>query len=149
MMPFMYQPATMVWPSIETKLKAKAETAGTPASATDVLQATRDSVRAIMMIRAYRMRGHLHAKLDPLGIAAPVEDYKELSPEAYGFTEADFDRKIFIDNVLGLEFATIQSSLALREVKTSSRIAIPKGSVTNVQYRVFSDDCTNSSSIEC
>ena len=45
------------------------------------IQATRDSVRAIMMIRAYRMRGHLHANLDPLGIAKPLEDYNELSPE--------------------------------------------------------------------
>ena len=44
------------------------------------MQATRDSVRAIMMIRAYRMRGHLHANLDPLGIAKPLEDYNELSP---------------------------------------------------------------------
>jgi 2-oxoglutarate dehydrogenase E1 component len=49
---------------------------GAPINQADVKQATRDSVRAIMMIRAYRMRGHLHAKLDPLGIAAPVEDYQ-------------------------------------------------------------------------
>ena len=81
------------------------------ASEADVQQATRDSVRAIMMIRAYRMRGHLHAKLDPLGIAKPLEDYNELSPEAYGFTEADYDRPIFIDNVLGLEYATIREML--------------------------------------
>ena len=47
------------------------------------------------------MRGHLHANLDPLGLAKPLEDYNELSPEAYGFTEADYDRPIFIDNVLG------------------------------------------------
>ena len=79
----------------------------------DVLQATRDSVRAIMMIRAYRMRGHLHANLDPLGIAKPLEDYNELSPEAYGFTEADYDRQIFIDNVLGLEYATIREMLEI------------------------------------
>ena len=55
------------------------------------------------------MRGHLHANLDPLGIAKPLEDYNELSPEAYGFTEADYDRQIFIDNVLGLEYATIRA----------------------------------------
>ncbi|MCQ2002993.1 2-oxoglutarate dehydrogenase E1 component [Rhizobium sp. NRK18] len=99
--------------AVEGKLKAKAEAAGKPASGTDVLQATRDSVRAIMMIRAYRMRGHLHAKLDPLGIAAAVEDFKELSPESYGFTEADYDRPIFIDKVLGLEYATIREMLAI------------------------------------
>ena len=66
-----------------------------------------------MMIRAYRMRGHLHANLDPLGIAKPLEDYNELSPETYGFTEADYDRKIFIDNVLGLEYATIREMLEI------------------------------------
>src|SRR6185503_8222922 len=100
---------------IEKKVKAKAEAAaaqtGAPVSASEVEQSTRDSVRAIMMIRAYRMRGHLHANLDPLGLADPVEDYNELSPSAYGFTEADYGRKIFIDNVLGLEFATIRQML--------------------------------------
>jgi 2-oxoglutarate dehydrogenase E1 component len=101
--------------AIEKKVQAKAEataaSAGKTVSEAEVLQATRDSVRAIMMIRAYRMRGHLHANLDPLGIAAPVEDYNELSPAAYGFTEADYGRKIFIDNVLGLEYATIPQML--------------------------------------
>ena len=66
-----------------------------------------------MMIRAFRMRGHLHANLDPLGLAKPLEDYNELSPETYGFTEADYDRPIFIDNVLGLEYATIPQMLEI------------------------------------
>ena len=69
-----------------------------------VNQATRDSIRALMMIRAYRTRGHLHAKLDPLGLAPPT-DAEELHPSSYGFTEADYDRPIFIDGVLGLEWA--------------------------------------------
>ncbi|RYE85705.1 MAG: 2-oxoglutarate dehydrogenase E1 component, partial [Hyphomicrobiales bacterium] len=86
-----------------------APTAEAGLSQAAVLQATRDSTRALMLIRAYRVRGHLHAKLDPLGIAAPLDDdYNELSPKAYGFTEADYDRKIFIDNVLGMEFATLR-----------------------------------------
>ncbi|HUH49135.1 MAG TPA: thiamine pyrophosphate-dependent enzyme, partial [Mycoplana sp.] len=103
--------------AIEKKVKAKAEAVaaqtGTPVSASEVVQSTRDSVRAIMMIRAYRMRGHLHANLDPLGLADPVDDYNELSPSAYGFTEADYDRKIFIDNVLGLEYATIPQMIEI------------------------------------
>ena len=99
---------------IEKKVRDKANGAAAGAvvlSDSDVLQATRDSVRAIMMIRAFRMRGHLHANLDPLGIAKPLEDYNELSPSSYGFTEADFSRKIFIDGVLGLEYATIPQML--------------------------------------
>ncbi|NMG38003.1 2-oxoglutarate dehydrogenase E1 component [Chelativorans sp. ZYF759] len=96
---------------IATKVKEKAGANGLALSGEDVLRATRDSVRAIMMIRAYRMRGHLHADLDPLGMAEEKEDYDELSPEAYGFTEADYDRPIFIDHVLGLEFATVREML--------------------------------------
>lgn len=64
-----------------------------------------------MMIRAYRMRGHLHANLDPLGLSEKPNDYNELEPENYGFTPADYNRKIFIDNVLGLEYATVPEML--------------------------------------
>jgi len=64
------------------------------------------------MIRAYRMRGHFHANLDPLGLQ-PLPAESELDPESYGFTEADFDRKIFLDYVLGLEFATIPEMLEI------------------------------------
>src|SRR5690606_34302526 len=91
--------------------KAEAEGAPAPAAA-DILQATRDSVRAIMMIRAYRMRGHLHANLDPLNLKQE-EPAPELDPASYGFTEADYSRKIFIDNYLGLEYATIPEMLAI------------------------------------
>ena len=69
-------------------------------------QATRDSIRALMMIRAYRARGHLHANLDPLGLEQR-SDHGELHPGTYGFTDEDFDRKIFIDGVLGLQHASL------------------------------------------
>ncbi len=72
-----------------------------------VRAATLDSIRALMLIRAYRVRGHLEAKLDPLGLK-PFEPHPELDPRSYGFTEADMDRPIFIDNVLGLETATLR-----------------------------------------
>ncbi len=104
------------WAEIEKavgdKLKGKAAAAGTSISQADMQNAARDSVRAIMLIRAYRMRGHLHANLDPLGIQA-VKPQEELDPAAYGFTPADLDRKIFIDKVLGLEFATLREMIAI------------------------------------
>ncbi|WP_029041284.1 2-oxoglutarate dehydrogenase E1 component [Cucumibacter marinus] len=94
----------------EKAVTAKAEARGEVVTDEAVQQATQDSIHAIMMIRAYRMRGHLHADLDPLHLRE-VEDAPELDPANYGFTEADFDRKIFIDNYLGLEFATIPEML--------------------------------------
>jgi 2-oxoglutarate dehydrogenase E1 component len=99
--------------AIGTKLAAKAKIKGAePAGAIDVNQATRDSVRALMLIRAYRMRGHFHAKLDPLGLE-PARDHEELDPRTYGFTEADLDRKIFLDHVLGLDYATLREIVAI------------------------------------
>jgi 2-oxoglutarate dehydrogenase E1 component len=94
------------------KLKAKAHGEGVELTNAEVMRATRDSVRALMMIRAYRMRGHLYANLDPLGLAE-IQYHEELDPQTYGFSEADYDRPIFIDQVLGLEFATVRQMLAI------------------------------------
>ena len=91
---------------------ASASTPLTTTTSEDVKRATRDSVRALMMIRAYRMRGHLHAHLDPLGLEQR-QDHGELDPATYGFTDEDYDRKIFIDGVLGLQYASIFEMVAI------------------------------------
>ncbi|HXW26506.1 MAG TPA: 2-oxoglutarate dehydrogenase E1 component [Xanthobacteraceae bacterium] len=98
--------------SLGDKISAKAQAKGADVSAAIVQQATRDSVRALMLIRAYRVRGHLHANLDPLGLE-PLKDEDELDPRSYGFSDADLTRKIFIDRVLGLEFASINEIVAI------------------------------------
>ncbi|WP_207540436.1 2-oxoglutarate dehydrogenase E1 component [Sabulicella rubraurantiaca] len=72
-----------------------------------IRKAALDSLRALMLIRSYRVRGHLEARLDPLGLQQPAP-HPELSPTFWGFEEADLDRRIFIDNVLGLETATVR-----------------------------------------
>jgi 2-oxoglutarate dehydrogenase E1 component len=104
------------WSQIEKavgeKIVAKSAGKGAAPSDADIKRATQDSVRALMMIRAYRMRGHRHANLDPLGLEPPI-DRAELHPSSYGFTDSDWDRKIFIDNVLGLESATIREMVAI------------------------------------
>ncbi|MDJ0450252.1 2-oxoglutarate dehydrogenase E1 component [Methylocystis sp. JR02] len=96
------------YPAPAQKPAAKGAPAPAPAAATaeDIQRATRDSVRALMMIRAYRMRGHLHANLDPLGLEQRP-DHGELHPETYGFKDEDYDRKIFIDGVLGMQYASV------------------------------------------
>jgi 2-oxoglutarate dehydrogenase E1 component len=103
------------WAKVEkavgAKLAAKAEK-GERVPVGDLIQATRDSVRALMLIRAYRMRGHFHANLDPLGIEGQ-KNHEELDPKSYGFTEADYDRKIFLDNVIGLEYGTLREITAI------------------------------------
>src|SRR5262249_19651108 len=94
-----------LWPAVQAKSEV-AIAERQPAASPDMIRAaTLDSLRAIMMIRAYRMRGHLKANLDPLGIATTPGDASELDPATYGFSEADYDRPIFLDYVLGLETA--------------------------------------------
>ena len=89
------------------KIARKAADKGVEMTTQQMRQAVLDSIRALMLIRAFRIRGHLHAKLDPLGLR-DVPDHGELKPSTYGFGPDDLDRPIFIDNVLGLEIATIR-----------------------------------------
>ena len=81
-------------------------------STSDTRAAILDSVRALMIIRVFRVRGHLMARLDPLGLDSS-KYHPELDPKTYGFDEADMDRPIFLDNVLGLEMATMRQIMAI------------------------------------
>jgi 2-oxoglutarate dehydrogenase E1 component len=89
-------------------------------SAADVRAAILDSVRALMLIRVFRVRGHLMARFDPLGLEGR-RYHPELDPKTYGFSDADMDRPIFLDNMLGLESATLRQILQiLRETYCGS-----------------------------
>ncbi|SNT34816.1 2-oxoglutarate dehydrogenase E1 component [Tropicimonas sediminicola] len=103
------------WPVEEVKdagkkIKAKAREKGVEVTDDQVKRAVLDSIRALMLIRAYRIRGHLVADLDPLGMRDQTP-HPELDPASYGFAEADMDRPIFIDNVLGLQMASMRQIL--------------------------------------
>ena len=86
-----------------------------------IKQASKDSVRAIMLIRAYRIRGHLIATLDPLSIQKK-EEHPELKAENYGFTKKDYNRKIFLDGVLGLQYADLNQILTILKKTYCSNI---------------------------
>lgn len=73
----------------------------------DAQQAALDSIRTMMLIRAFRVKGHLAANLDPLKLKIRGE-HPALDPSHYGFTQNDMDREIYLDNVLGLEKATLR-----------------------------------------
>ena len=92
------------------KIAAAAKAAGAQVSDEAVKRAVLDSIRALMIIRAYRIRGHLIADLDPLAMR-DESMHPELDPKSYGFAEADMDRPIFIDNVLGLQVASMRQIL--------------------------------------
>ena len=64
-----------------------------------------DSIRALQLVRAYRVIGHLEADLDPLTLGEK-KSHPQLDPNFHGFHEADMDRPIFMDGVVGLDHAT-------------------------------------------
>jgi 2-oxoglutarate dehydrogenase E1 component len=97
---------------VRERLASRAQGHGVELSPAATYRATQDSLRALMLIRAYRVMGHLVADLDPLGLSER-KAHRELRPETYGFTEADLDRPIFIDKVLGLETATVRQILKI------------------------------------
>ncbi|MEM9697555.1 MAG: 2-oxoglutarate dehydrogenase E1 component [Pseudomonadota bacterium] len=127
---------TGVWPEPEEakaagdKIKAKAKDQGVSISDEDVRKAVLDSIRALMLIRAYRIRGHLAADLDPLGMR-DMGDHPELNPRAYGFTDADMDRPIFIDNVLGLELATLKQIVEIVKATYCGTFALQYMHISN------------------
>jgi 2-oxoglutarate dehydrogenase E1 component len=95
---------------IRDRVAERAQATGFELSPAASYRTTQDSIRALMMIRAYRVMGHLVADLDPLGLTERSV-HRELKAETYGFTEADLDRPIFLDRYLGLETATMRQIL--------------------------------------
>ncbi|VAX01824.1 2-oxoglutarate dehydrogenase E1 component, partial [hydrothermal vent metagenome] len=127
------------WPQVEEEIseKIKSHPANGSLNEGDINQATRDSVSAIMMIRAYRMRGHLHADLDPLKITSWREAHNDLHPSTYGFTDADYDRPIFIDYMLGLEFASVREMLEILNRTYCSTMGIEFMHISNPQEKAW------------
>jgi 2-oxoglutarate dehydrogenase E1 component len=113
-------------PDLDADEASRPATAQTPRPGSALLSgeqmraATVASLRALMLIRSYRVRGHLEARLDPLGLQIP-RPHAELDPRSYGFTDNDLDKPIFIDNVLGRETATLREIVTiLRETYCGS-----------------------------
>ncbi len=84
-------------------------------------QDTKNSIRAIMLIRAYRIRGNLIANLDPLNLQKK-DEHPELKPETYNFKSSDYNKKIFLDGVLGQQYATLNEILEILKKTYCSNI---------------------------
>ncbi len=122
--------------ALRDKLQARASAAGFELTGAAALRTTQDSIRALMLIRAYRVMGHLAADLDPLGLSER-RVHRELKAETYGFTAADLDRPIFIDRVLGLETATVRQILAILRRTYCRQIGVEFMHITNPAQKAW------------
>jgi len=98
--------------------------------------ATLDSIRALMYIRAYRVRGHLRANLDPLNLVETAL-HPELDYHTYGFTDADLDHPIFINDVLGLKSATLREITDILQKVYCSTIGVEFMHISEPQEKAW------------
>ena len=106
------------------------------AAPADTARAADDSIRAMMLIRTYRVRGHLAAKLDPLGIAKQ-ELPADLTPEYHGFSGADLDRPIYLGGALGLERASVRELVEILRANYCGNVGLEYMHIADVEERRF------------
>ncbi len=121
---------------MQVAVKAASAKAGAPLSNAEVERAADDSIRAMMLIRTYRVRGHLAANLDPLGLTQR-ELPADLTPEFHGFVGADQDRPVFIGGALGLEKATIREIVAILRANYCGNVGLEYMHISDIEERAF------------
>ena len=113
--------------------------AAKPASQDDILKAASDSIRAMMLIRTYRVRGHLAANLDPLGLST-YEMPADLKTEYHGFSDSDIDRPVYLGGQLGLQWATIRELIDILRANYCGNVGLEYMHIADVEERRFLQD---------
>ena len=121
------------------EIKAAAAKSGKAMSDAEVAQAAEKSIRAMMLIRTYRVRGHLGANLDPLGLSK-LEEPADLNPEFHGFTAADMDQPVYLGGVLGFETATISEIESVLRANYCGTVGLEYMHIADTDERRFLQD---------
>jgi 2-oxoglutarate dehydrogenase E1 component len=119
--------------------KASEQAAAAGRSEAEVQLAAKDSIRAMMLIRTYRVRGHLAADLDPLRLHER-ELPADLSPEFHGFAADELDRPVFLDGTLGLEWATVRELVDVLRRNYCGKIGLEYMHINDLDERRFLQD---------
>jgi len=122
---------------VAEKARATAQAAGADPDA--VRRAADDSIRAMMLIRTYRVRGHLASKLDPLGLHHS-ELPADLTPEFHGFGPTDLDRPIYIGGTLGFAQASIRQIVDMLQSTYCGHIGFEYMHINDLEERRFIQD---------
>src|SRR5690348_236297 len=110
-----------------------AETTGDPQA---IRRAAEDSIRAMMLIRTYRVRGHLAADLDPLRLTRR-EVPADLTAEYHGFSDDDLDRPIWMCGALGFEQATVREIVRVLQRNYCGHVGLEYMHINDVDERRF------------
>jgi 2-oxoglutarate dehydrogenase E1 component len=123
---------------VEKKLKKEVHSNGSVKNviSENNLQNNIDSIKAVELIRAYRLRGHLLAKLDPLGLKK-TEYLEELHPEYYGFKKSDYKREIFLNGVTNKKYSNISEILTFLNKTYCGPIGYEYMHISNPEERIW------------
>jgi len=130
-------PTRMTIDKVASKSMAAAKSAGK--SDAEIQQAAQDSIRAMMLIRTYRVRGHLAANLDPLGLAKR-ELPADLTPEFHGFTGAALDRQVYLGGTMGFETATVRELVECLRRNYCGNVGLEYMHINDLEERRFLQD---------
>ena len=122
--------------ALKAAIKASAEKAAIQLDESAVEAAAAEAVRAMMLIRTYRVRGHLGADLDPLGLHHS-ELPKDLTPEYHGFGPEDLDRDVFVGGNLGLEWITVRDLVEILRANYCGTVGLEYMHIADVEERRF------------
>jgi 2-oxoglutarate dehydrogenase E1 component len=125
--------------ALKPAIVAAAKKAALPLNEAGIEEAAADAIRAQMLIRTYRVRGHLAANLDPLGLAR-ADLPADLTPEYYGFTGPALDRKVFLGGTLGLQWATVHEIVAILQANYCGKVGLEYMHITDLEERKFLQD---------
>ena len=126
-----------VEPKADPKASRAVPAAAVPAITTaQVQQAAADSIRAMLLVRTYRVRGHLACDLDPLGLYER-ELPADLTPEWHGFKPEDFNRPIYLGGVAGLQNATVIELVDILRRNYCGKVGVEYMHINDVEERRF------------
>ncbi|WP_375396976.1 2-oxoglutarate dehydrogenase E1 component [uncultured Sphingomonas sp.] len=106
----------------------------------DIISAVTDSIRAMLLIRTYRVRGHLAANLDPLGLSSARELPEDLRTDYHGFSDADIDRPVYLGGSLGMDWATVREIVDILRANYCGNVGLEYMHIADVDERRFLED---------
>lgn len=125
--------------AVKAAVRDASAKAGKPVDEAAIARAADRSIRAMMLIRTYRVRGHLAADLDPLGLSQQ-ELPADLTPEYHGFTGSELDEPVFLGGTMGFESATVRQLIDTLRANYCGKVGLEYMHISDVEERRFFQD---------
>ena len=125
--------------AVKAAVRDASAKAGKPVDEAAIARAADRSIRAMMLIRTYRVRGHLAADLDPLGLSQQ-ELPADLTPEYHGFVGAELDEPVFLGGTMGFESATVRQLIDTLRANYCGKVGLEYMHISDVEERRFFQD---------